>query len=84
MNAVYVVIENGTPYPVAYSTFASALAVVIEKNKEDVEEALRYKKEGESSCTDTDAAENTITGITYFYVEKGIHTFIYKLPVLSF
>ena len=81
MNAVYLVIENGTPYPVAYATFDSALSVVKEKFREEIIEAL---KQGVHACTDTDAVENTKTGITSFYVEKGIQTYIYKLPILSF
>jgi len=28
MNAVYVIVENGIPYPIAYSSFVSAAAAV--------------------------------------------------------
>ena len=78
--AVYVVVENGTPYPVAYATFASAAAAAKEKHKETIEE----QEANGDSCCDVDVPEDRITGMTYLYVEKEIHIRIYKLPILSF
>jgi len=40
MSSVYVVIENGEPYKVAYTSFDSALAAVKEKHKETLLEQL--------------------------------------------
>ena len=39
MNAVYVVVENGEPYKVAYASFDSA-AAVKEKHREELEAQL--------------------------------------------
>ena len=83
MNAVYVVVENGVPYKVAYATFESAAAAAKEKHKEELESQLRELGSG-PICTDMDVPENKLTGKTYLYVEKEIHIYIHKLPVLSF
>jgi len=83
MNAVYVVVENGQPYKVAYASFASAAAAAKEKHKEELESQLRELGSG-PICTDLDVPENKLTGKTYLYVEKEIHIYIHKLPVLSF
>jgi hypothetical protein len=83
MSSVYVVVENGEPYKVAYASFDSAAAVVKEKYKEEVEAQLR-EANGGPICTDLDVPENKVTGKTYLYVEKEIHIYIHKLPVLSF
>jgi len=83
MNGVYIVIENGDPYAIAYTSFAAASAAVYEKHKDEIEWQLREAK-GNPICSDINVPENKITGKTYLYVEKGIHIYIYKLPVLSF
>jgi hypothetical protein len=83
MNAVYVVVENGKPYKVAYASFASAAAAVKEKHKYEVE-AQMLELGGGPICSDIDVPEDKVTGKTYMYVEKEIHIYIYKLPVLSF
>jgi hypothetical protein len=83
MSIVYVVVENGEPYKLAYTSFESAAAAVKEKYKEEVEAQLR-EGGGGPICSDLDAPENKVTGKTYLYVEKEIHIYIYKLPVLSF
>lgn len=67
---MYVVIENGDPYPNAYSSFASAIVAVKEKY-EGIE------------VHDLDSSDDT-SGKIYVYIEKGIHIYIHKLPVLSF
>lgn len=83
MNAVYVVIENGDPYPIAYSSFASAIATVHEKYKEIIAEEKRDAYGGPLASV-VDVPENIILGKTYLYIEKEIHIYIHKLPVLSF
>ena len=79
MNAVYVIIENGDPYPNVYTSFTSAVATVKVKYKEVVEE---LSEEDGSICSELDVPENA-TGKTYLYIEKGIHIYIFKLPVLE-
>jgi len=83
MNAVYVIVENGDPYPVAYGTFESAVAVVKANHKETIDEQLK-ESDGYPICSDLNTPEDKVTGKTYLYVEKGIHIYIYKLPVLAF
>jgi hypothetical protein len=79
--AVYVVIENGFPYKVVYSSFASAVAAAKKEHKETIEEQLR-EAGGYPICSDLDVPENTVTGETELYVEKGIHIRIYKLQIV--
>jgi len=80
MSAIYIVVENGVPYPVAYRSFEAAAAVVKEKYQETIEEQIR-ELDGGPICSDIDVPES-ITGKTYLYVEKGIDIYIYKLPIL--
>ena len=81
MCTVYIVIENGDPYPIAYTSFASAVAAAKEKYKEVIEEQQAEQGDGPIS-SDLDVPEDTVTNITYLYVEKGIHIHIYKMPIL--
>lgn len=79
--SMYVVIENGDPYPNLYTCFASAAAAAQEKYKEVIEDQIR-EADGHPICSEIDVPEDT-SGKTYLYVEKGIHIYIYKLKVLS-
>ena len=81
--AVYVVIENGVPYPIAYTSFVCAAAAAKEKHKETLEQERRVA-DGGSMCSEVDVPENTLIGKTYLYVEKEIHIYIHKLPIMSF
>ena len=80
MSSIYLVIENGEPYENVYTSFASAAAAVKEKHAEEIAEQVR-ESQGYPICSDIDVPEDTVTGKTYLYVEKGIHIYIYKLPV---
>jgi hypothetical protein len=77
MNSIYVVIENGIPYETVYVTFASANTAVKEKYASEIAE--QRKESG--TCSDIDTLEDIVTAKTYMYVEKGIHIYIYKLPI---
>ena len=79
MSSVYVVIENGDPYENVYTSYASAAAAVKEKYAEEVAEQIR-QSEGYPICSEIDVPE-AVAGTTYLYVEKGIHIYIYKLPI---
>ena len=68
MNAVYVVVENGQPYKVAYASFASAAAAVKEKHKYEVEAQL-LELGGGPICSDIDVPEDKVTGKT---LEHGV------------
>ena len=82
MSSVYVVIENGKPYENVYTSYASAAAAVKEKYAEEVAEQRRQSNGG-PICSEVDVPEDIVTGKTYLYVEKGIHIYIYKLPIAS-
>jgi hypothetical protein len=75
MDFVYVVIEPEV-IPVAYATFAQAKASVIEKYREELQE----EEQGGPMASDV-RAEESATGVTHLYIEKGINIYIYKLHV---
>ena len=81
MNYVYVVIENGDPYENVYVSYASAVAAVKEKYQETIDEQIR-EQGGGPICSEIDVLEDMLTGKTYLYVEKGIHIYIYKVPIV--
>jgi hypothetical protein len=74
MSSVYVVIENGEVYKHVYTTFDSAVASVKEKHADQISNDY-------PNCSEIDVPEDILTGNTYLYVEKGIHIYIYKLPI---
>ena len=76
MSFVYIVIENGEPYPHAYETYVLSQAAVKAKWDEEVK---RQEDECGETCCEIDLPENP-SGTTYLYVEKGIHIYVYRLP----
>ena len=81
MDSIYVVIENGDPYPTSYISYASAIAAVQEKYNEIVADQIK-EAQGEAIASNIDSPEDE-GGKTYLYVEKGTHIYIYKLPLSS-
>jgi len=79
MSSVYVIIENGEPYETVYTSYASAAAAVKEKYAEEIAEQIR-QSDGYPICSEIDVPE-AVNGITYLYVEKETHIYIYKLPI---
>ena len=79
---IYVVIENGDPYPVAYMNYTAAVDAVKLKHKEAIEEELEWlnQNEGCGGCNEVDVPEAK-EGPSRLYIEKGIHIEIHKLPV---
>lgn len=82
---VYVVVENGDLYPTLYSTYEKAHAAVTAKYSDE----LSDERESAASCggkmaSEVDVVENTDTGTTKLYIEKGIHIIIqrYKLDTM--
>jgi hypothetical protein len=72
MEFVYVVVECGTPYSRAFPTYYAAVDAIKENHAEvladeSVEHEVHNVPEGEN--------------YTYLYIEKGIHIYVYKLPV---
>ena len=77
---IYVIIENGVPYPTAYKLYASAVKAVKEKHREYLEEQIR-------ELHDLDFIENLLAdinvpehpdGMTQLYIEKGINITIHR------
>jgi len=77
---MYVVIENGDPYPNIYTSFESAAKAAQEKYKDVIEEEIREAYGHYPISSELYVPENT-SGTTYLYVEKGIHIYIYKLKI---
>jgi len=67
----YVVIENGDPYEILFTSYEQAVATVKIRHREEIYE--------ESVC-EVNVEENP-SGKTYLYVEKGIHIYIYRFKV---
>ena len=81
---VYVVIENGEVYPVAYKKYMQALHAVKKKHKEYVEAQIKQigtLDEIEYILSNINVLENMQTGKTHLYIEKGIHIVIMKLEM---
>ena len=78
---IYIVVENGDPYLVAYTTYDAAVAAVKIKHKETLDEDLKYSEEYGESCHEVDVPE-AASGETHLYIEKGISIYIYRLPIL--
>jgi hypothetical protein len=77
----YIVVENGDPYPNIFTTYEKAVAAVLEKNKEIIAENKAMEQEPGDTCDELDTKEN-VKGEMYLYIEKGIHIYIYRLPVV--
>ena len=78
---VYVVIENGDPYPCVYTTYDAAAKAVRTNHKQAIDQDLFWKDENGMHSINVLFAPESSTGITQMYVEKGIHIEIHRLPV---
>jgi hypothetical protein len=86
MEDIYIIVENGNPYPIAYKTYKSAVNSVKEKHREYLKEQIKqleYFYEIEILLADINVPENTITGISKLYIEKGINIEIHKLHIIN-
>jgi hypothetical protein len=81
MEYIYIVEENGEPYPSAYKTYELAIADVIEKWQEEVNRQI--DEVGSYSICSEIVTKEDPSGKTYSYIEKGVHIYVYKLPIKS-
>ena len=84
MSFVYVVVENGEAYSLAYKHYLAAVMAVKEKHKDTLEHQINELQslyDIETILADVNVPENTESGISHLYVEKGINILIYRLPV---
>ena len=76
---MYIVIECGEPYPVAYATYEEATKAVVERHIEQLKVEWADLAEGGSMVSDVDIPENVETGKTMLYVEKGYNIYIHRV-----
>jgi len=84
MEFIYIIVENGEPYLTTFKNYKFAVQAVKEKHKEYLEERIKelhYLDSIESVLADINVEENTEKNKTYLYIEKGIHIYIYRLPI---
>lgn len=70
----YVVIENGDPYPILFTTFEQAVMTVKIRHREEIEVLFQ-------DCCEVDVPEDKLSGKTVLYVEKGTHIHIHRFKV---
>lgn len=76
---VYVVLENCELYPELYETYEEAFDAVITKYKETLEEERADTTDMLPMASVVDGVvENTDTGVTTLYIEKGIYITIHR------
>jgi hypothetical protein len=81
---IYIVIENGDPYPDAYLRYEEAVAAVKAKHKEAIDEELEWLEmnPGYHGCNEVDVPEaKEGSKLTRLYIEKGIHIEIHKFYI---
>jgi hypothetical protein len=84
MEYIYIVVENGEPYPISYKNYKLAVDSVKNKHKEYLEEQIKelyHLDMIESVLADINTPENTETGLSRLYIEKGISIEIHRLPI---
>jgi hypothetical protein len=83
MEYVYVVVDNGEAYPLAYKVYKDAVHAVKEKYKNYIEEQIKDIGDLESIekiLADINVHENPL-GKSFLYIEKGINIVIHKLTI---
>lgn len=83
MNHVYVVVENGEAYPLAYKMYKQAVSAAKLKNAELLDANRADANIHDYEPADEMDVEESATGTTQLYIEKGINILIHKLPVVG-
>ena len=81
MEFIYIVFENGDPYPNAYKTYEAAIRVVLAKHGEEIQRQIDECGSPVAICSEIVMNEDA-SGKTYSYIEKGINIYVFKLPVV--
>ena len=84
MEYIYIIVENGEPYPVSFKNYKSAVKAVKKKHTQYLEEQIKelyYLDMIESVLADINVSENVEKNMTQLYIEKGINIEIHKLPI---
>lgn len=83
MEHVYIVVENGEAYPAAYKMYKQAVSAAKLKNAELLNENRADADLHGYEPIDEMDVEESATGTTQLYIEKGINILIHKLPVVG-
>ena len=76
---VYVVVENGELYPTLYASYEKAHEAVTTKYVDELsEERESAASWGGKMASQVDVVENTNTGTTKLYIERGIQIIIQR------
>jgi hypothetical protein len=84
MDYVYIIVENGKPYPNGYTNYKLALKAVKEKHREYLEDQIKelhHLDLIENVLNDINVVENIKTGVSMLYIEKGINIEIHKVSI---
>jgi hypothetical protein len=85
MEYIYIVIENSDLYPSAFITYKSAMLSIKEKHQEYLKELIKELDnffDIECLINNINVPENTETGVSRLYIEKGINIEIHKIPII--
>ena len=79
---IYVVLENGELYPDLYLTYEAARDAVVTKYAEELDDERREcAGMPYPMASKVDVDENTGTGTTHLYVERGISILIQRYKI---
>ena len=78
---VYIVIENGEANSNAYKTYESAVKVVNDKYKEELDRQIEEIPDYKDHIIELVNPIENPSGKTFLYIEKGTYIDIYKLPI---
>jgi len=84
MEYIYIVVENGEPYPLSFKNYKLAVEAVKKKHKHYLEEQIKEQYDLvmiELILADINVSENIEKNMTQLYIEKGINIEIHKLPI---
>ena len=72
----YLVIDDGEPYPILFTSYEQAVLTVKIRHREEIE---AYQLHDHGIC-ELDVPENP-EGKTELYIEKGIYIYIHRFKV---
>jgi len=77
----YLVIDDGEPYDILFTSYEQAVATVKIRHRETIEtDAVFAEKGGYGRACEVDVPENP-SGKTELYIEKGIYIYIHRFKV---
>jgi hypothetical protein len=81
---IYIIQENGEPYPVAYSSYMQALHAVKRKHRQFIEERIQdlgSLESIENFLSNINVLESVQLGKTRPYIDKGLDIVISRLGI---